>query len=217
MVEKIFESLKKSAENNRKILPRLEDFPISEHTILAAYAQTHTITLIGLPTASLIMQGFLMEMFVKYLYFHHKKQEFEGKLKKLIKICYDEKLFSKDTALNNQYYDFFDSFRDMIRNVQTHFLSKKQTKGMGVRGLKIEIPKNPDGSINAQEFKKVVQEAKENFAEKSKTMWTEEYPFVANALKFELDEDIYLKQFCELDKVIKMLNTEHNLDYKQKV
>lgn len=130
MIDKLFNSLKKTAENNLKVLPKLEEFPIHDQTILAVYNQTYIITLIGLPTSSLIMQGVLMEMFVKFLYFHHKKQEFKRELWELIKTCYKENLFSHDNKRNEVYYKFFDNFRGMIRNVQTHFLAKNKHKDL---------------------------------------------------------------------------------------
>lgn len=83
-------------------------------------------------------------------------------------------------------------------------------------GLKIKIPTNSDGSINVEEFKRVIQNAKQDFAEKSEILSANEHGFVANALKLQLDENSYLFQFCELDKVIKNLNKENNLDRKQK-
>ncbi len=215
MVEQIFDFLRKNAERNKELLPKLEDFPIDEQTIKLVYGQTYTITLLGIPTSSLIMQGVLMEVFVKFLYYHNKKQDFEGKLSKLIETCYKEKLFSKDKKLNEQYYYFFDRFRKNTRNNQVHFLTQKQTKGMGIPGIKFQIPKNPDGSINGEEVLKTMKEAKEKSYEECEILSTEENPAIADFLKFMIDEEIYLKQFNELNKVILELNKENNLDYSK--
>lgn len=216
MVEQLFEFLKKNAEKNKETLPKVEDFPIVEHTILAIYNQTHAITLLGLPTSSLIMQGVLMEMFVKFFYYHHKKQDFKGELKDLIKCCFDENLFSKDKERNKQYYVFFDNFRDRIRNTQVHFLTQKQTRGLSALVKKISVPNNADGTINKDEMEKAMKEAPQKIFEEGEFLSTSENPAIANVLKFKMDEEIYLEQFCELNKVILALNKEHNLDYKQK-
>ena len=213
MINPLFTDLYNIAKENEKKLPNLKDFPISEHTLLITYSQTYIITLIGLPTASLIMQGYLMEVFVKYFYFHHKKMDFKEDLWKLIETCYKENLFSNNVKLNEQYYNFFEGFRK-IRNQQIHFLTKKQTKGMEVKGMKIKIPKDSEGNINFEEFMKTVQEAKENFSKKSEFLSADENPVIANVLKFEIDKNGYIKQFIELNKVILELNKEHNLDYK---
>ena len=85
---------------------------------------------------------------------------------------------------------------------------------MGVKGVKIEIPKKEDGSIDGESLFKAMREANENFEQKSELLSTEKHPFVANVLKTKIDEDVYLTQFCELIKVINELNKENNLDFQ---
>ena len=214
MIDNLFNTLRKKAEINERVMPKLEDFPIKDHNFLSVYTQTHIVTLTGLPTASLILQSVLMEMFVKLLYYHHKKQEFKDDLIDLINECHKEKLFSKEEQKNDKYFKFFDNFRYIIRNVQIHHLAKKLTMGMGVKGVKIEIPKKKDGSIDGESLFKAMREANENFEQKSELLSAEKHPFVANVLKTKIDEDVYLIQFCELIKVINELNKENNLDFQ---
>lgn len=214
MVDQIMNIINGNATKNKEIIPKPSEFPITEHAIAVLYQQTYITTLIGLPNASLIMQGVLMEEFVKYLYYHFNKKEFKGELKDLIKECSENKIFSQDKERNEKYFTFFDNFRKLVRNIQIHFLSKKQTKGMGVRGMKITIPHLPDGSIDGSKFLNSLDDAKKNFNAKSEILWTDENPGIANVLKFKLDENTYLQQFVELHKVLLELNQEHNLDYK---
>ena len=212
MVREMIEFLMKNAENNNSKLPKIEDFPIKEQTLLVLYYQTYTITKIGLPTASLIMQGVLMEHFINFLYYHHKNKEFKGKdLFNLIKACKDENLFSKDSRTNENYYNFFDDFRRNIRIPQIHFLSQRQTKGMGVRGVRLKIPID----VTEEEFKKLTEDAIKNFSEKSEILSTAENPAIANALKIEIDNKTYLEQFCEFNRKIMDLNKINNLDHNQ--
>ncbi|MBU0460215.1 MAG: hypothetical protein KJ597_02370 [Nanoarchaeota archaeon] len=215
MVDQILNQIKENSEKNQQLIPKPSEFPVVEHAIAVLYQQTYIATLIGLPNASLIMQGVLMEEFVKYLHYHFNKKEFNGKLEYLIKRCHEDNLFSKDKERNEKYFTFFDNFRKLVRNTQIHFLSKKQTKGMGVRGMKITIPTLSDGSIDGSKFLQTLGDAKKNFGTMSETLWTDENPGIRNVLKFKLDENTYLQQFVELHKVLLELNKEHNLDYKE--
>ncbi|MBI2044684.1 hypothetical protein HYT23_01360 [Candidatus Pacearchaeota archaeon] len=216
MVDQILNIINETASKNKQLIPKPSEFPITEHAIAVLYQQTYITTLIGLPNASLIMQSVLMEEFVKYLYYHFNKKEFKGRLEDLIKGCHDNNIFSKDKERNEKYFTFFDNFRKLVRNTQIHFLSKKQTKGMGVRGMKITIPHLPDGSIDGSKFLNTLDDAKNNFNTKSEILWIDENLGIANVLKFKLDENTYLQQFVELHNVLLGLNKEHNLDYKEK-
>lgn len=205
--KELLKSMNENFDKNITYLKDFAEFPIKEHTLFAIYYQTYMITFVGFPTASLNMQGLLSEMFVNFLYFHHTKRKFKGKLCDLIKTCHDNNFFSADIKKNEAYFEFFDKFRDKVRNVQAHFLSEKQTKGIGVYGMKIDIP----NTVHGEDLLRLIKDAKENFPNQAEIMMTDDNPAIANVMKFELDSQTYVPQFKELLKVILDLTKEHNL------
>lgn len=206
--EKLIESeLERTKDIMSKMLDKLpnEELPFMEPHLRSLYFETYFLLAEGFYNASLVLCGILLENLVKEKLFMEgiKDEELEGNLTfgSAIKKCGEMKLLT-DGELK-----FLEDRKLKLRNPYAHYNKMKLSQGVYFPVGKIDnfigkiIPilervnkgELTEGGARQELFKDVKLEPKSS----------EEYRFIAQIVKSEIDKEQAIPIFLEIDKFIR--------------
>ena len=198
-VESLLESLSIRVKENIEYFQALTDLPHMEPRLGQLYLETYIVSALGFPNISLIMQGVLLEALVKEIIFENERKQYTGAFGTAIHHCKD------NGYIDEEEFEYLDSFRDTIRNPYQHIEVEKISKESSVKGWKIPIDSEDiEGSLI-----KKIKEIRDGLSEPPETYTAKDLRPVAFILKQKIDEENYIIQFLQTAYFVRMMSRKY--------
>lgn len=170
-----------------------------EPLVLQNYMDTYYVTLLELPNVSFIMQGVLLESFVKEIIYKNELKHYKGNFGASIKRCKDKGYLEENEIR------FLERFKDNVRNIYQHSDIEKLTKGSSARVW--EIPFNMNDILGSLVPK--IEAIKSGKGGPPKIIKGDEIRPISVVIKQAIDEKYFFEQFLHVDYFIRKMSRKY--------
>lgn len=173
--------------------------PKMEPRLRQVYMDTYCVTMMGFWGVSIIMQGVLLETFVKEIIFAKEKKDFRKPFGDAIDRC------EKKGYLTDDEIKFLRRFKDEIRNPYQHVDIKKIVRDRKVRAWKIPIEKEKV----AESLLKGIEKALKGEAGPAELVGYKDFRAVGLPIKEMLDKQLAIPLFGLVEKCVRDLSRKY--------
>lgn len=201
-LEMLLGNLEKTALKRLEMLPNPHEIPFMEPHLRALYFETYNLTAFGFNNASLVMQGVLLEAFVKEVIYYKEGKDFKGEFGPAIQRC-DEKEY-----LGPKEIDFLRRFKNNIRNRYQHTDIEEISAGIKFPAWKVR----PEDVLDKDKITAIKKKIREGTL-KPEFLGRDELRPLGFLAKSKVDE-MAIPQFMETDKFVRAMAEKHFKPHK---